>query len=136
PPWVGELLAASEILGPWPLREVRSLPRWHRGRAVLVGDAAHAMSPSAGQGASLALEDVQSLVRALRDHREPPVALAGWEAERRPRVEQIARVAARNASGKAPSSAMAAWLRDRLLSVGLRFGAREQERPYGYVVPT
>ncbi|HZW88240.1 MAG TPA: NAD(P)/FAD-dependent oxidoreductase, partial [Myxococcaceae bacterium] len=40
---------------------------WHRGRAVLVGDAAHATSPSSGQGASLAAEDAVELARCLRD---------------------------------------------------------------------
>ena len=37
--------------------EVRGLPAWHQGRVVLVGDAAHTMSPSAGEAASGALED-------------------------------------------------------------------------------
>ena len=43
------------------------VPVWHRGRLVLVGDAAHAPSPSSGQGASMALEDAVELARCLRD---------------------------------------------------------------------
>lgn len=45
---------------------LKPLPRWYRGRAVLVGDAAHAVSPHSGQGASLALEDAMYLAKTLR----------------------------------------------------------------------
>ena len=38
---------------------------WHRGRVVLIGDAAHATTPHLGQGASLALEDVLVLADLL-----------------------------------------------------------------------
>ncbi|MFC0432227.1 FAD-dependent monooxygenase [Kutzneria buriramensis] len=43
------------------------LPAWHSGSMVLVGDAAHAVGPSAGQGASVALEDGVILAKCLRD---------------------------------------------------------------------
>lgn len=40
---------------------------WHDGRVVLVGDAAHAMTPNMGQGAAMALEDAMVLVELLRE---------------------------------------------------------------------
>jgi 2-polyprenyl-6-methoxyphenol hydroxylase-like FAD-dependent oxidoreductase len=38
---------------------------WHKGPGVLLGDAVHAISPSSGQGASMALEDAEILARCL-----------------------------------------------------------------------
>jgi 2-polyprenyl-6-methoxyphenol hydroxylase-like FAD-dependent oxidoreductase len=40
-------------------------PRWHRGRVVLLGDAAHPTTPNLGQGACMAIEDAIVLARAI-----------------------------------------------------------------------
>lgn len=60
--------------------------RWHRGRIVLVGDAAHAMSPQLGQGVNMALLDALSLRDALRAQPDVDAALAGYERGRRGHV--------------------------------------------------
>ncbi|MBO2457152.1 FAD-dependent monooxygenase [Actinomadura sp. LCR2-06] len=70
------------------------VPHWHRGRMVLVGDSAHAPSPSSGQGASLAIESAVELARCLRDLPDPAAAFTAYEELRRPRVEAIAAAAA------------------------------------------
>ena len=51
-----------------------SSPVWHRGHVVLVGDAAHAVGPHAGQGASMAIEDAVVLAACLDENptRAPP----------------------------------------------------------------
>ncbi len=59
------------------------LRRWHRGRAVLVGDSAHAMSPQLGQGANMALVDALALRDALRTADSIPAALDAYERGRR-----------------------------------------------------
>jgi 2-polyprenyl-6-methoxyphenol hydroxylase-like FAD-dependent oxidoreductase len=59
------------------------LPRWHRGRVVLAGDSAHAMSPQLGQGVNMALLDAQALADALRECGSVPEALQAYERERR-----------------------------------------------------
>ena len=76
------------------------LPHWHRGRMVLVGDAAHAPSPSSGQGASLAAESAVQLARCLRDLPDVPRAFAAYERVRRPRVEKVAARAAKTNASK------------------------------------
>jgi 2-polyprenyl-6-methoxyphenol hydroxylase-like FAD-dependent oxidoreductase len=53
---------------------------------VLVGDAAHAMSPQLGMGASLALADAWSLARSLRSHPDLPSAVRAHVANRRSHV--------------------------------------------------
>ncbi|KAF2482320.1 hypothetical protein BDY17DRAFT_346421 [Neohortaea acidophila] len=51
----------SEGLHVWPAYQVPSLEHWSSGRVVIVGDAAHALPPHAGQGINLAFEDVYLL---------------------------------------------------------------------------
>ena len=60
--------------------------RWSRGRAVLLGDAAHAMSPQLGQGVNMALLDARALRDALRQHPALPDAFAAYERGRRTHV--------------------------------------------------
>ena len=56
--------------------------RWSRGRTVLLGDAAHAMSPQLGQGVNMALLDARALRDALRGASSVRDALASYERER------------------------------------------------------
>ena len=69
------------------------LPRYVRGRVVMVGDAAHAVLPTMGQGAATALEDGASLGRLIAAHgpADLALALANFDRARRPRCRQIAR---------------------------------------------
>lgn len=64
------------------------------GRVVLVGDAAHAMTPDLGQGAGQAIEDAATLTLLLRGQRtdaEIDAALRAYDRVRRPRSQKIAR---------------------------------------------
>ena len=73
---------------------------WWRGSSVVVGDAAHAPSPSSGQGAAMALEDAVVLARCLDRHGRD--GLPAYEKERRQRVEAVVRAGARSSSAKIP----------------------------------
>ena len=62
-------------------RDVR-MRRWHAGRVVTIGDAAHATSPQLGQGANLALLDALALADALAEVPEIDAALAEYTRRR------------------------------------------------------
>lgn len=73
-------------------------PAWHYGgRALLLGDAAHAIVPFHGQGMNCAFEDCERLDAIIGEHGPDWAAVfAAFEAERRPNAEAIATMALEN----------------------------------------
>ncbi|GAB3480817.1 FAD-dependent monooxygenase [Amycolatopsis cihanbeyliensis] len=94
--------ASTHIYRPWPTYDVPSVPNGHRGRMIIVGDAAHATSPASGQGASMAMEDTVTLARCLRDVDGTRAAFARYQRLRRERVEAIVAQGRRNTGNKTP----------------------------------
>jgi 2-polyprenyl-6-methoxyphenol hydroxylase-like FAD-dependent oxidoreductase len=129
---IPRILDAIETIVVTATLDVATLPTWRRGRSVLIGDAAHASSPHAGQGASLALEDAMRLALLLRGGNELATMFADFERERRPRVERVVALARRNGNQKREFSAAGAWIRDRMLKVLIPVSARSQGWMYGY----
>lgn len=70
------------------LEELEDGP-WQNGRIMLVGDAAHAMTPNMGQGAAMALEDASVLVQCLRSTDSLPDALTAFHGRRASRVAWV-----------------------------------------------
>lgn len=83
-----------EQAGPWTTWPIHAVPQhggWTAGRIALIGDAAHAMSPYAAQGAAMAIEDAAVLAGAVAHSAgDMAAALARYEALRRPRVKRVA----------------------------------------------
>lgn len=105
----------------YPIHALPHVPRWHRGRVVAIGDAVHATSPSAGQGASLALEDAIVLARALRDAPGHDAAFATYQRMRQPRVERIVGYAgAVDRNKRVTRSRLGVAVRDAMLPLFLR----------------
>lgn len=67
------------------------LKSYVHGNTVLIGDAAHAMSPNLGQGANQALEDAATLCAVLTKEQDLSAALQRFDRLRRPRTQSIAR---------------------------------------------
>jgi 2-polyprenyl-6-methoxyphenol hydroxylase-like FAD-dependent oxidoreductase len=133
---VPALLTASKETLVLNIYDMPSLPAWHEGRVVLIGDAAHAVSPNSGQGASLALEDAQSLATLLiasdNDHAR---AFPEFERCRRGRAERVAREGRRRAHDKKQMSALGSAVRNATLAVMLGLlGERSQDWLYRYRV--
>ena len=89
---------------------------------IVIGDAAHAPSPTSGQGASLCIEDAVVLAQCLRDLPTPAAAFARFEAARRRRVERIVKWAARISSSKA-AGPVGRVIRDALMPVFMKMAA-------------
>ncbi|MFF0156930.1 FAD-dependent monooxygenase [Streptomyces sp. NPDC005263] len=92
-PRVTDLIDAGGLPGRWALLERAPLRRWSRGRATLLGDAAHPMFPFFAQGAAQSIEDAAVLARCLAESTDDPErALKRYEAvriERTTRLQQI-----------------------------------------------
>jgi 2-polyprenyl-6-methoxyphenol hydroxylase-like FAD-dependent oxidoreductase len=73
------------------LFDLPSLPAWHRGPVVLLGDAAHATTPNLGQGGAQAIEDGFVLARELAERASAAEAFRAYEAVRRRKAEWIVR---------------------------------------------
>ena len=115
-----ELIEASEhVFAGWNTYDFPTVPTWHRDRMVIIGDAAHATAPSAGQGASMALEDAVVLAMALRDEPSPDAAFAAYERLRRQRVERVVEYGRRNGEGKSLGPVMR-LVRDRVIMPRVR----------------
>lgn len=113
------LLKPEDVAQPGILEDIPTVRTWHRGRVVLVGDAAHPTSPSSGQGASQAVESSLELARALRDNSDVATAFAQYEAARRERVERIIARAAKINNDKA-AGPVARIVRDLLMPVMMK----------------
>jgi salicylate hydroxylase len=88
-PAVRGLLAVAGRFDLHGLYDRAPLPRWHRGRVVVVGDAAHPMLPFIAQGAAQAIEDAEVLAAGIHD----PAGFAHYTRVRRERVARVAAIA-------------------------------------------
>lgn len=62
---------------------------WHRGRVVLIGDAAHSPTPQMTSGGGMAIEDAVVLAECLDAHATAPEALVAYSQRRFERVKTV-----------------------------------------------
>ena len=96
-PGLAKLVA---LAGPWTAFPIHTVvqQRWTSRQGIaLIGDAAHAMTPFAAQGAAMAIEDAVTLADTIADFPgDPAGSFQIWENLRRPRVAKAARRGAVN----------------------------------------
>ncbi|MFE7776976.1 FAD-dependent monooxygenase [Streptomyces sp. NPDC057445] len=92
------------------------LPAYHQGRVALLGDAAHAMQPTLGQGGNQAIEDAIVLAHHMDRGPDTGPGLAAYTRERLPRTMAIVRQATRVGRTAMLNNAPAVAVRDVLVA--------------------
>jgi 2-polyprenyl-6-methoxyphenol hydroxylase-like FAD-dependent oxidoreductase len=129
---IPDIIEAAENIVATDTLDVATLPTWSRKRTLLIGDAAHATSPHAGQGASLALEDAMRLGLLMLGGQDLSLTFQAFEHERRPRAEKIVAIARRNGNNKREFSPTGAWIRDHMLKLLLPLTSKGMDFMYAY----
>jgi 2-polyprenyl-6-methoxyphenol hydroxylase-like FAD-dependent oxidoreductase len=91
--------------------------RWGEGRATLLGDAAHPMTPNLAQGAGQAIEDGVALAQCLRDGADVPAALRRYEQQRQARTASLVIQSRRMGQVAQLANPLACVLRDQLVKL-------------------
>jgi 2-polyprenyl-6-methoxyphenol hydroxylase-like FAD-dependent oxidoreductase len=109
----------------YPIYDIPTQPLWYKNNVVLLGDAVHAISPSSGQGASLALEDAAVLAKTLCNTPNLESAFAQYQGLRRERVERMVKWARHLGQNKAAGNPLQIWLRDMMMPLFLKANATD-----------
>jgi 2-polyprenyl-6-methoxyphenol hydroxylase-like FAD-dependent oxidoreductase len=135
------IVEKTSVVGFYPIYKLPLGGTWFKGRCLLLGDAAHAMPPHAGQGVAMALEDAFLIARLLGDENRRPLSevFGKFDMIRRPRVDEISIRAGKNGSIRRNTGPWALWLKELGIRVvmsgawvlGLdRWGSEEKHMVY------
>lgn len=131
-PALAAISQTDDIFAGWVTYDMPTVPTWHNSRMIIIGDAAHAVSPSAGQGASMAVEDAVILAKCVRDVPDVSQAFTHYERLRRNRVERVVAQGRRNGSGKTVGP-VGRMVRDLFMPVMMRRMFRNGRDPLKWI---
>ncbi|KAJ7328080.1 hypothetical protein DFH08DRAFT_1026211 [Mycena albidolilacea] len=109
------IVAVAEKPRTWQLRKLPKLPTWIKGNVAILGDAAHAMFPTYGQGFAIGLEDaatVATLFPKGTEASEVTSRLKTFEEIRKPRGERVSQM---STDGMRPPDNESFWIKPELL---------------------
>lgn len=129
---INKIIAASSNLFAYPIYDMPLLEKWHTDKVCLIGDAAHAISPHTGQGASLALEDSAVLARCLLKYSDPERAFSCFQQLRSDRVAKIIAQARKVGKAKSKPNPVAGFFRDILLKYFIGMEKKKMHWIYEY----
>ena len=133
PKIIARILQASvKRVGRWPVYEVPPLTTWHRGTAAVLGDAAHAVAPHLGQGASLGMEDAYELALTLDSHNSVVEAFTSFEESRRDRIVAVSKQAQQTGSVMTPNRRIVRFMRDLMLPLSIKRQVGKGSKAYSY----
>lgn len=131
-PLFSKIIRASDEMIVYPVYDIPTLKKWYKGNICLIGDAAHAVSPHVGQGASLALEDTAILARLLREEFSAEQAFEKFQEARQERVEKIIKTARKIGDNKSKPNPIATWFRDKLIGFFIEGEMKKLDWVYGF----
>lgn len=127
------LAATTSIAASGYLNVCDPVQKWHSGRMVLVGDAAHPVG--VGHGASMCIEDALELAAALSGAPTVPAALKAYDEARRPRIDKLLKHGHNARESKRPG-AVKRQINSAKMRVLLPFFERAQGYLYDYEPPS
>ncbi|KAJ6458576.1 FAD/NAD(P)-binding domain-containing protein [Mycena vitilis] len=113
------MVNAAEKPRVWQLRSLPKLPTWVKGNVAILGDAAHAMRPTYGQGFAMGLEDASILTTLFprgTDRSELAVRLKLFEDIRKPRAEYLSQLSTDGVKLPMETLFGSAWVAPELLT--------------------
>ncbi|KAH8697792.1 hypothetical protein BGW36DRAFT_407740 [Talaromyces proteolyticus] len=115
--FVREVIHRTESISFTPIYRLPLGGTWSRGRCLLIGDAAHAMQPHAGQGTSMALEDIFVLSHVLKHYPDGSVhdIFSKYDEVRRPRVTRIYTASEQNGQLWKKTGSWGLWFRENMV---------------------
>ncbi|KAH6628958.1 hypothetical protein C7974DRAFT_463192 [Boeremia exigua] len=115
-----DIVHKTEHVRFYPIYKIPAGRKWHKGRCLIIGDAAHAMPPHASQGVSMALEDA-FLFSKLLDSQYNSIedALQVYVEKRKARTEDMLKTTESNGSIRRKKGAWELWANERAISGGL-----------------
>lgn len=131
---INRIIAASNDLFAYPIYDMPALKKWYTAKVCLIGDAAHAISPHTGQGASLALEDSAVLAKCLIKYADPEFAFSRFQQLRSARVTKVIAQARKIGKAKSRPNPIAHFFRDMLLKYFINMEKKKMDWVYGYNV--
>jgi 2-polyprenyl-6-methoxyphenol hydroxylase-like FAD-dependent oxidoreductase len=136
---VQRLLQSAYQVVQLPISEVLQVPRWSAGRALILGDAAHAIGPHSGQASAMALEDsmllAQLMASATKEVLQTPGRLQqvfqALESQRLERLERVLAISQRAAGRKQEMTRLRYWWMQQQMRVRVPIGSR---KPKGWLL--
>ncbi|MGB1013486.1 MAG: FAD-dependent monooxygenase, partial [Nannocystaceae bacterium] len=125
-PFVNEVIAATDTVMRHDLFDLTGVSQWAKGNTLLVGDAAHAMTPNMGQGAAQGIEDAWSIVHLLDKFADPQEAFSAFEQARFAKATQVRQLSWRIGQVTNPHNPLVCYLRNLLLRLTPKFVATRQ----------
>lgn len=114
-PYLAEVFPRLDAHARFDQYEVVRCSSWSAGKVALIGDAAHAMPPTMGQGAGTAMMNALALAESVSSGADVQTALKHWESTERPLTEHTQSVSVRRATEWRPDAVGdAKWSSDEM----------------------